>query len=724
MTIMATDSPESATHTPLLRPWAGSVMVVAGLILILMLGGLLYEINTQAEAGITPQKSIVIMLVILASMLVLMALVVIQRASTLWRQAKGGLIGTRLQSRIIVMFCVIAVLPTLIVAVFSALFFNFGVQAWFDTRVGNALEDSVQVASAYLNEHQYAIRNDAEGLGQSVQRNLSVAYANPAAFRTYLTRETNSRNLSEAVVFSRDRVLARTALSFSLIFERLPEAIMDRADQGQAVLFGEDEDKIQAVVKLSTVPELYLMVGRVVDGTVMEHMNAARTTVAQYRELKKEIRRIQKQFFAVFTLVALLVLLASIWAGMALAVRLIGPITQLMKATERVRVGDYSIKVPEGRADDEIANLGRTFNRMTGQLEAQRRDIMEANRQLDERRRFTEAVLSGVSAGIIAIDSEHRITLHNRTACELLHVPPGKELFGTQMVDWMPEARALILQAERKPDRIASGNAVLMSGEQRTTLHVQVTAERLGQTIEGFIVTFDDITELVSAQRSAAWADVARRIAHEIKNPLTPITLSVDRLRKKFGEQVATDKEGYERYLETISRHVRDIGRMVEEFVAFARLPTANFKDDDVVAVLRHAVFSEKTVHETIRYTLDAPKKPVIISLDESQLGQLFLNLLKNAAEALENNTGDKEIRIQVREDGAETVTITVEDNGPGFPADKISTLTEPYVTTRAKGTGLGLAIVKRSVEEHKGTLVLSNAEAGGAQVTLTFPKK
>ena len=723
MNMLAPESPESATYTTGFKPWAGSIMVVAAVLLCAMLGGLIVQINDQAEMGLTPQNSIVFMLVLLASMLVLMALIVIRRAGKLWQQAKDGLIGTRLQSRIIVMFCVIAILPTLIVAVFSALFFNFGVQAWFDTRVSSALEDSVSVATAYLDEHKAAIRTDAMGLGQSVQRNLSTAYGSPGAFRNFLTRETTSRNLSEAVVFGRDRVLARTALSFSLIFERLPDIVMNRADQGDAVIFGENGEKIQAVVKISTVPELYLLVGRVVDPTVMQHMTAARTTVVQYRQLKNDISRIQKQFFAVFVLVALLVLLASIWAGMTLAVRLIGPITQLMSATERVRAGDYSIKVPEGRRDDEIANLGRTFNRMTGQLEAQRRDLMEANRQLDERRRFTEAVLSGVSAGIIAIDSEHRITLHNRTACELLNVPKGKELFGTQMTQWLPETADLIRQAERKPDKIASGNATLMVDENRTNLHVQVTAERLGEMIEGFIVTFDDITELVSAQRASAWADVARRIAHEIKNPLTPITLSVDRLRRKFGEQVSTDKEGYERYLETITRHVRDIGRMVEEFVAFARMPTGSFKEANVLSLLRDSVFSEKTAHEDIEYKLNAPDKPVEMMLDETQLGQVFLNLLKNAAEALEQKEGKKRIALRVEETD-ESITIIFEDNGAGFPLDKISTLTEPYVTTRTKGTGLGLAIVKRSVEEHKGTVALSNAAQGGAQVTLTFAKK
>lgn len=722
MTLLSTESPESATYQETgMRPWAGSIMAVASLLLVTMLGGLIWEINNQASAGLTPQSSIVLMLVILATLLVVMALVVIRRATKLWQQSRDGLIGTRLQSRIIVMFCVIAILPTLIVAVFSALFFNFGVQSWFDNRVSSALEDSVTVASAYLNEHKAAIRTDAIGLAQDIERQLAVAYANPRMFQGYLTRESSSRNLSEAVVFDRNRVIARTALSFSLIFERLPEIVIDRAAQGHAVIFGEDEDKIQAVIKISTVPELYLLVGRVVDPTVMEHMQAARTTVVQYRQLKNDISRIQKQFFAVFILVALLVLLASIWAGMTLAVRLIGPIAGLMGATERVRAGDYSIKVPEGRADDEIANLARTFNRMTAQLETQRRDLMEVNRQLDERRRFSEAVLAGVSAGIIALDSQQRITLHNRTARELLHVGDGKELFGSQITEWLPQVGALLAQAERKPERIANGNMTLQHEDARVSLHVQVTAERFNDAIEGYIVTFDDISELVSAQRSAAWADVARRIAHEIKNPLTPITLSVDRLRKKFGEQVATDKEAYERYLETISRHVRDIGRMVEEFVSFARMPTATFKEEDLVRLIRTSVFSEQTVHTDITYIQQLPKEPVRVLMDESQLGQVFLNLLKNAAEALEN-ANKKEIRIALKEEDGHAL-ITIEDSGPGFPTEHMERLTEPYVTTRAKGTGLGLAIVKRSVEEHKGTLTLANLPQDGAQVTIALPK-
>ena len=391
-----------------------------------------------------------------------------------------------------------------------------------------------------------------------------------------------------------------------------------------------------------------------------------------------------------------------------------------MGATERVRAGDYSTKVPEGRSDDEISNLGRTFNRMTEQLEQQRRDLMEASRVIDERRRFSEAVLSGVSAGIIALDKSQRITLHNSRAMELL--TQEESMIGMRMTELLPDLLPLMQTAEKTPDKLASGDLVVFKQDQRRTLHVQVTVEQLNAAIEGYIVTFDDITALVAAQRSAAWSDVARRIAHEIKNPLTPITLSTERLRKKFGpESGSEERESFDRYIDTISRHTRDIGRMVEEFVTYARMPSSVYAQENLVSIIRKTVFSAQTARPDIRYTQELPQQPVMMLCDEAQLGQTLLNLLKNAAEALEE-APTKEVHVKLVAT-TEAITLTIEDTGPGFPADKLTTLTDPDVTTRAKGTGLGLSIVKRTVDEHRGTLTLSNREQGGARVTLTFPK-
>lgn len=693
--------------------------LLGALMLILFLGliALVLKMDQGMFGDVSPQRTMMLVLMDLAAMLVLMVYAVQHRARLLWTRAHDSMLGTRLQSRIIVMFTAIAIVPTLIVATFSILLFNVGIKSWFDNQVSAALEDSVVVATAYIEEHKEAIRSDALALSEAVQQ--SAMTLNSTEFMHFLSQRSASRNLSEAIVFNRDRVLARTELSFSLTFERLPEEVLSRADNGQVTVFGDEQNKIQAVVKIARAPDIYLFVTRMVDPKVLQHMQAARETVDEYHTLQGGLAKLQKQFFVVFILVALLILLISLWAGILLAVRLIEPLRALMLATEHVREGDYSIRVPEGRADDEIANLGRTFNRMTGQLESQRRDLTEANRLVDERRRFIETVLLGVSAGILALDEKRRVTLHNRTALELL----GRDtsITGQAIETIMPDVLDLVRQVEKAPTRIATAQVMVNHEDRRVMLNVQVAAERMDSSIEGFIVTFDDITQLVAAQRSAAWADVARRIAHEIKNPLTPITLSTERLRKKFGPAPGSEeRESYDKYIDTISRHTRDIGRMVEEFVAYARMPSNVFREENLISIIKKTVFSAQTASPDITFIQHLPEQEVILNCDESQLGQALLNVLKNAAEALEGcNT--KKITITLTAD-ASRATLVIDDTGPGFPADKIATLTEPYVTTRAKGTGLGLAIVKRSVEEHKGMLTLSNREGGGARVTILFP--
>ena len=691
-------------------------LFVGFLLLLLLVLGL--QIDRSFIPQLSAQQTVLIIVGDLGLLLVIAAYAVLHRATLLWRRAHDGVLGTRLQSRILVMFSGIAIFPTLVVATFAILFFNVGIKTWFDTQVAGALENSVSISRAYIEEHKDAIRNDALSIGQALHDQVSLAFTNPTLFTNILSQRSAEHYLSEAIVLDRAHVLARTELSFSLIFERLPEAVLQRADAGDVAIFGDDREKIQAVTKISSQPNLYLLVVRVVDPKVLDHMQAALETVNQYHLLQAQLVRLQNQFFVVFLLVALLVLLASLWAGMLLAVRLIEPLRALMTATERVRAGDYAIKVPEGRLDDEISNLGRTFNRMTGQLQEQRRDLIEANRLADERRRFTEAVLLGVSAGIIALDTTQHITLHNRTALELLG--RSESLFRQPILTILPEIGPLMLAVEKKPERLASADIAILLGDTRRTLHVQVTAERLGDAIEGFIVTFDDITALVAAQRSAAWADVARRIAHEIKNPLTPITLSAERLRKKFGPEITSDRESYDRYLDTIARHTRDIGRMVEEFVTYARLPSAVYASENLVNLIRKTVFSAQTSHADIKFIQQLPSTAVTFMCDEAQLGQTLLNVLKNAAEAMEQSP-TKEITVTLTTTDT-SITLIIDDTGPGFPPDKIATLTQPYVTTRSKGTGLGLSIVKRTVEEHKGTMSLTNRANGGACVTIVLP--
>lgn len=660
--------------------------------------------------------------------LLTLAVYIVRRAYQLWQAARLGLLGTRLQTRIIFTFAMVTIVPTLIVTLFAALFFNFGVKAWFDKRVAVTLQESVMLAQAYLDEHRNSMRQEAQGMANDLARDLPMLESSPQSFDLALNAQANLRNLSEAIIFTPSRVLARTALSFSLTFERLPDVVFERAEEGNIVVLGSDnEDKIRAVIKFPGTSDLYLMIGRVVDSAVINHMKQSRSTMEEYTTLKHDIRTLQLQFILAFILLALLLLLASIWTGMAIALRVVGPVSMLIAAADRVRSGDYSIRVPEGREDDEIASLGRSFNRMTSQLDTQRRDLTNANRLLDERRRLTEAVFSGVSAGIIALNADKMITLHNRTTLKLLGREETESLQGMSIISVLPALSELLASAEQKPKKISARDIVINRADIHATLHVRITVEHYNERIEGFIITLDDITNLVSAQRSAAWADVARRVAHEIKNPLTPITLSAERLRKKFSEEITSDKEGYHKYLDTIARHVKDIGNMVEEFVTFARMPAAQFADISLTQLVRKSVFSEQTVHGDITYKMELGTDNITLHCDERQVGQILLNLLKNAAESIESRMANTplikgEIKLKLSET-PETICIEIQDNGTGFPEDKMASLMEPYVTTRAKGTGLGLAIVKKSMEEHRGSIQLANMEGTGAMITLQFPK-
>lgn len=691
-------------------------------------------VDGQNPFGYGAPKIIALIAANLAFLLVLM-FVIFRRVRALRAAVRQGSVGSRLQTRLVSIFTLVAILPTIIVALFSTLFFNFGIKSWFDDRVRIALEESVKVSEAYLSEHKDSIRNDAMAMTADLQHNLGVIISNPNVFNAMLTQQAGLRNLSEAIVFSADGVVARTALSFSLEFERLPPQFLERADSGDVVVMGDDnDDKIRALVKLDDITGLYLLVGRVVDQEVIEHMIAAKSAVGEYQQLQHNITSIQLQFSLVFVLVSLLLLLAAVWYGMYIALKLSVPITNLIVAAERVRAGDYSIKVPEGMKEDEIADLSRTFNRMTQQLENQRRELMEANQLLDERRRFTETVFLGVSAGVFALNRRGEITIFNRSAQQLLGITEDATIIGNRAVDVLPEIADMLEQAERKPEKLISQDVKVKRGEAQKTFHVRIAAERYSDTTEGFIVTFDDISELVSAQRTAAWSDVARRIAHEIKNPLTPITLSTERLKKKYLDEISSDKESFVKYTDTIAKHVKDIGRMVEEFVAFARLPAPIFRKEDMAQIIRKIVFSEKTAHPEIRYVCEIEPSPLYLVCDERQVSQILTNLLKNAAESIEarqqsesaeagsqSQKGEIQIRSFLRDDMA---MIEVLDNGTGFPPDKIATLTEPYVTTRAKGTGLGLAIVKKSMEDHKGSILLENRQEGGAKVVLAFSTK
>lgn len=668
-----------------------------------------------------------VMALILINLLLLLGLVIIvsRRALGLWFALRRGSVGSQLQKRVLVMFSLLTIAPALLVSVFAALFFHFGVQSWFNERVNTALEESVAVARSYLAEHREILRADAVAMANDLDKQMHYIVGNPTAFNQIMNNQALLRSLSEGIVIQRNRIVAQTALSFALAFERISTDKMELANSGEVVVWVDDEEKLRAMVRLHSLPETYLLIGRLIDEKVLRHMDSASGAVAEYQRLRANVSELQIQFSVIFGLVVVLLLLAAVWYGMHFAARLVIPITRLIRASEQVRGGDFETKVPIHSQDDEIATLGRAFNRMTDELSRQRSALIDANRQLDERRRFSEAVLAGVTSGIIALDGYKRITLYNRSAAQLLSVTEEEPLTEDYLWSMLPQLEQLLAHAETATDKIVQQEMSFTKNGKTRTLLARITVERFQRVIEGFIITFDDITELVLAQRNAAWSDVARRVAHEIKNPLTPIQLAAERLKRKYSKQVTEDQDAYLRYIETITRHVGDIGKMVEEFVAFARMPTPVFGMHDVESIIRKVMFSEQVTHSKIHYTLRNDATRTQLLADEQQLSRAFGNLLKNAAEAIEGQTrkksapeGDIYIHLFNTDD---TLQIEITDNGPGFPEEQMHQLTEPYVTTREKGTGLGLAIVKKIIEDHHGEILLKNSEKGGAIVQLIF---
>ena len=696
--------------------------------------------GSSAPLGIKP-KRVQGFLLFDIGLLTLLVIIIAARIYSLWTSLRMGSAGSQLQKRILVLFSIVTITPTLIVSVFSVFFFNLGIQTWFNDRVQTAVDESLVVAEAYLAEHKENIRGDALAMVADLNQVANLAITDPPEYNRMVATQATLRLLTEAIVFHNNHIIAQGQLSFALAFEHIPQDAIERANHGEVVILTPQDDKVQALVKLGAPSDTYLLVGRLVDSKVLAHMQHTQGAVNEYDTLKRQLVKLQITFSAVFVTLALLLLLAAIWYGMIFASRLSRPISSLVGAAERVRGGDFSARVEATADKDEIGKLSRAFNRMTEQLQAQRGELIEANRHIDERRRFSEAVLAGVSAGVIALDRDKRITLSNRSANTILNKVDAAIVSEMPIADILPGIEELLAQAEDLPGEVAQSTITLDKGGKTISLHVRVTVEQLGKEIEGFIVTFDDITLLVAAQRNAAWADVARRVAHEIKNPLTPIQLAAERLKRKYLKYITEDQDTFIKYTDTITRHVADIGKMVEEFVSFARMPVPKFSNEDIGAIVKKAVFSAQIANPSIDYQLYAPEEACVMYCDERQIMQVMTNLLKNAAEGIEARLttppippasavspltrplagGQGGVIILRLTHENDHLTLTIDDNGIGFPQGETQKMLEPYVTTRAKGTGLGLAIVRKIMDDHKGRINLENIPEGGARVRLSF---
>ena len=685
-------------------------------------------------SGVTPwtpsRAGLIALLLINLTLGLSLGALIAWRLVRLWAERKSGRAGARLHVRLVAWFGTIAVVPAILIAIFAAVTLNLGLEAWFSGRVKDALGSAVNVAQHYVKEHERGIIGDAYEIANNIQHDPTLfdedKHVRPAAFFSKLNSLTKDRGLQASyIVDGHGKILASTKQQFLKDPKPPSAADISQAKGGSIVVDAAPEGgTVTALIQMQALNDAYLLVVRLVDPQVFGYYRRTVDAVSEYNRLDENRLEVQLVFAALYAVVSLVTLLAAVWSGIWAANRLVRPISSLIGAAERVSEGDLTAHVKVAHDDDELANLGHAFNRMTQQLAAQRGDLVAANRLNEERRRFTETVLSGVSAGVIGLDRDGQITIVNRAAARLLNATP-EELEGRHYSESVPELGALIRRALSEPVGRAGGEVAIKRTGTPRALSVQVSGERGNP--HGFVITFDDITDLVGAQRTAAWADVARRIAHEIKNPLTPIQLSAERLKRKYMSEISTDPDIFRQCIDTIVRQVGDIGRMVDEFSSFARMPAPVMRRENAAELLQQAVFLQRVAHPDIAFAVEGPKEPVYFEGDGRLIAQALTNVLKNAGEgiAARKAKGDEapgRIHVALKPNGL-TFAFQVSDNGIGLPAEHRHRLTEPYVTTRAKGTGLGLAIVRKIMEDHGGEITLGDAEGGeGAEVTLTLP--
>lgn len=697
------------------------------LLLSFGVGGAIYLVLSRINDVSINSDLIVIALIIAVLIMTVMLFLVGVRLSRLWRVRKSRKAGAQLHLRLALLFGGIAAIPSILVALFAVSVLDQSLRGWFADRISTAVTESVDIANAYYDEHARSVGAQLLIMANDINREGPRLLNNPAQLNEYVTNQTALRNLSESVIIDgTGQVLAKSQFAFSITFTTIDDVTIEKARTGDVVQLNSlDGNKIQALIKLNTFVDAYLLVGRYIDENVLAAVDRTRLAAADYQSLSIRQFDLQLSFAVMFSVVAILMVLSSLWLGLNLAHSIAGPLVQVVAVADEVRRGNWQIRVAEQDDVDEISRLGVSFNSMLDELSSSREQLVKANHQLDARREFTEAVLGGVSSGVIGLDKDSCITLPNDAACEILK-QTAQQLYGQKLTDVVPELAPLLaeIKSYRQRNRSIKSQLEINIASKRVVILVQIARETVEGRLIGYVLTFDDISDLMAAQRKAAWADVARRIAHEIKNPLTPITLATDRLLKKHLPEDEKEQQRFNEYVSIISRQVEDIGRMVDEFSKFARMPSPVFTTVDVVKLVKEHQPIFATDHEHIPdISIIYKEEPLWVDADAGLLRQALTNILKNASESmLEARQSMPKIEISLWQDN-DTVMLRLRDNGPGFSGEQPDHYLEPYVTSRDKGTGLGLAIVSKIILEHKGTIELSNYEDGG-EVRIGLPAR
>jgi two-component system nitrogen regulation sensor histidine kinase NtrY len=694
-----------------------TIAMAAFLAVIMALSFSMFTRDTEPGQFLTPPLIALLLVAILIPAIGLMVL--LSRRLAMARAEERGLAGGRLHTRLVALFSVIAAVPTVMVAIFASLLFQSGLEFWFSDRARSMIESSVELGrTTYANEVD-RVRLQTIAMNTDLSSALEQVTIEDPRFDDFLATQVVQRELSETVIF---RVgPANEILSLALVnpYDRPLSQIIHpshlRQLSTQETVSINGPDRLGALIRMKVGDGgVFLYTAKVFDPRFRKTIERTREVQTTYRDLQDRSRLYQLRFNGALLLGALIIVGLAIFFALKIADRLVRPVGELVAAAGRVEEGDFSARVPVGEPSDEVAMLASAFNRMTGRLQEQTGALVAANRQLDTRRAFIEAVLSSVTAGVIALDKDGRILLVNRSAEALLE-PEGEEIEG-RMLGEVSADLAEFMTGDARDANVS----VLAEGEPRTLAVKRV------RYADGAVITFDDITDQLSDQRRAAWSDIARRIAHEIKNPLTPIQLAAERLQRRYGKEIQSDAETFERLTGTIVRQVGDLRRMVDEFSNFARMPKPVFRPENVHDIARAALFLHEVAHPGINFAIDPAHADIPLVCDRRQLGQALTNVVKNGVEAIEarrnkgigNFEGDR-VELKIRREGNDVI-IDVTDTGIGLPQER-ERLTEPYMTTRVRGTGLGLAIVKKIVEEHMGEIAFLDRPGGGTHVRIVL---
>ena len=703
-------------------------LFLVSILLSLLICFFIYKSLYQFKLINDHENIFTISLIISFLLIVIIFFILLKNIFFILNQIKLEKAGQELQKKILLIFSIIALTPTLFISFFSIFIFDAALSGWFNKKISTAISQSVEVANQYLDEHQSGMRGDILELVNLININSEIFSSDKNKFNNFLDKYTRQHNLSEAVIIdSIGNVLAFSEFVFEYTYTEIPPKFYDTANNGKILIVKEDDsNKMRAFIKLPQYIDAYLLITSFVDQRVLNAIKSTSIAVSDYQSIEIKQFDIKISFIVIFLLITLILLFTSLIIGLNIANRLFEPITSLIKGAEEVGGGNLDYKISDEVLSkiniNEIKRLVQAFNLMISDLKSNRVDLEHANDQLDKRRKFSESVLSGVYSGVIGLDKNLKINLPNVTATNLLGITIGKD-FGKPILDIVPEFTDVINSLLISKKNVVEDKIYIVRDDKVLNLITRFVVQKSDDLILGYVLTFDDVTSLIAAQKMGAWSDIARRIAHEIKNPLTPIRLAAERLMNKLSSNRKIDKKTFEQSLNMITRQVDDIHHLVDEFSSFARMPSPKLKVININKVIVEYINPMISSFEKVLIEVDDVIENALIMGDEKQIRQACGNLIKNSYENL-NSNDIKNARIsiifKIENNFAE---IYVNDNGTGIEKSIISQIIEPYFTTKVGGSGLGLAITKKIIDDHNGSIFIRPLKGSkGTSILLKFP--